>query len=99
MKTKSEGFLRTLCTSYLGKCKGGCTCTAEKWGSVGKKNRGGAVSGSGGGGGSHSKMGGCKFTQKNQGMGKLKSMSWTCMCTVFALQEDFSLVDIYVDER
>ena len=76
---------------------GGCTCISEKWGWVGKKNRGGLVSSSGGS--LTQKWGGGKVIQKNQGMGKLKSMSWTCMCTVFALQEDFSLVDIHVDER
>ena len=72
----------------------------RKIGGLRRTNRGEAVSGSGGGGVSLSiKNEGVKVTHTNQGIGQLKSMSWTCMGTFFALQEDFSLADIHVDER
>ena len=67
----------------------------RKMGGLGRTNRGEAVSGSGGGGGGSLSIKNeeVKVTHTKQGMGQLKSMSWTCMGTFFALQEDFSLAD------
>ena len=72
----------------------------RKMGGLRRTNRGEAVSGSGGGGArSQSKMRGLKSHTHKSRNGSVEKYVLDMHGYFFALQEDFSLADIRVDER